>query len=215
MKPFVHLNSAMTVDGKIATENSSLQISGKDDLIRVHGLRVKYDAIMVGINTVIVDNPRLTVHKIKADKNKNPVRIVIDSSARIPLDARVFSDDATTILIVSNNAPLDRVSLLEDKCTVLVCGDNRVNLKEAMVKLYDMGIESILLEGGSTLNFSMFEEKLIDKVSVCVGSKILGGIRSKTLVDGKGFDKDNYVKLKLKNIEKIDEDVVLTYNVIY
>lgn len=215
MKPFVHLNSAMTVDGKIATENSSLKISGKNDLIRVHKLRAKYDAIMVGINTVIVDNPRLTVHKIKVNEDKNPIRIIIDSNARIPLDSRVLNNDARTILIVSNKASSNKIALLEDKCSILVCGENRVNLKDAMCKLYELGIESILLEGGSTLNFSMFQDKLIDKVSVCIGSKILGGVNSKTFVDGEGFDKENCVKLKLKNIEKIDDDVVLSYNVIY
>lgn len=215
MKPFVHLNCAMTVDGKIATQNSCLQISGKDDLIRVHKLRLKYDAIMVGINTVIVDDPRLTVHKINADKCSNPVRIVIDSNARIPLDSRVLNDEAETVLVVSENAPEDKITLLEDKCSVIVCGESRVNLKEAMNKIYDMGIRSILLEGGSTLNFSMFKDKLIDRVTVCIGSKILGGTNSKTFVDGDGFDKDNCIQLKLENIEKIDDDVVLTYNVVY
>ena len=77
-----------------------------------------------------------------------------------------------------------------------------------------MGLSSILLEGGSTLNFSMFEEGLIDTVSICIGSKILGGNKSKTFVDGVGFDKNNCVILELINIEKIDgNDVVLTYNV--
>ena len=72
----------MTVDGKIATKNSSLKISGANDLIRVHELRKKYDAIMVGINTVLIDNPRLTVHKVDSDRNDNPIRIIIDSKAK-------------------------------------------------------------------------------------------------------------------------------------
>ena len=83
-----------------------------------------------------------------------------------------------------------------------------------MRKLYLKGIHSILLEGGSTLNFSMFKEGLIDEVSICIGSKILGGSTSKTFVDGEGFEPENCVKLELKNIEKIDNDVVLSYNVL-
>lgn len=216
MKPFVLLNSAMTVDGKIATSNSSMKISGSDDLVRVHQLRKKYDAIMVGINTVLVDNPKLTVHKISACKEDNPVRIIIDSRARTPLDSLVLNDDARTIVIVSSSAPSDNIEKLVKKCMVLSCGEDHVNLKEAMIKLYDLGIKSILLEGGSTLNFSMFKEKLIDEVCICIGSKILGGSNSKTFVDGEGFKKDECINLELKKIEKIDEnDVVLTYTTNY
>ncbi len=214
MKPFVLLNSAMTVDGKIATENSSMKISGEQDLIRVHELRKKYDAIMVGINTVIVDNPKLTIHKIKASKKDNPIRIIIDSKGRTPSDALVLNNDAKTIIIVSKKAPKKNLEKLEKKCDILVCGNEQVNLKEAMRKLYLEGIRSILLEGGSTLNFSMFKEGLIDEVSICIGSKILGGSTSKTFVDGEGFEPENCVKLELKNIEKIDNDVVLSYNVL-
>jgi len=214
LKPFVLLNSAMTVDGKIATNNSSMKISGKDDLIRVHKLRKKYDAIMVGINTVIIDNPKLTIHKIEASLEDNPIRIIIDSKARTPIDSLVLNNDAKTIIITSEKAPQEKIAKLNKKCDILVCGHQQVNLKEAMNKLYDKGIKSILLEGGSTLNFSMFKEGLIDEVSICIGSKILGGTSSKTFVDGEGFEPENCINLELKNIEKIDNDVVLSYNVL-
>jgi 2,5-diamino-6-(ribosylamino)-4(3H)-pyrimidinone 5'-phosphate reductase len=204
----------MTVDGKIATKDSSMKISGKQDLIRVHELRKKYDAIMVGINTVVIDNPKLTIHKIEASKEENPIRIIIDSKARTPTDALILNNEAKTIIIVSENAPEENIRKIEKKCDILVCGDNHVNLKEALNKLYDIGIKSILLEGGSTLNFSMFKEGLIDEVSICIGSKILGGTSSKTFVDGEGFEPENCVNLELKKIEKIDNDVVLSYNVI-
>ncbi|HIH35343.1 MAG TPA: 2,5-diamino-6-(ribosylamino)-4(3H)-pyrimidinone 5'-phosphate reductase [Methanosphaera sp.] len=214
MKPFILLNSAMTVDGKIATKDSSLKISGKEDLIRVHKLRKKYDAIMVGINTVIIDDPKLTIHKIEASVEDNPIRIIIDSKARTPPDALVLNEDAKTIVIVSENAPAENVKRLEKKCDILVCGQMQINLKEAMIKLYEYGIKSILLEGGSTLNFSMLKEGLVDEISICIGSKILGGASSKTFVDGKGFEPDDCVNLELKNIKKIDNDVVLTYKVL-
>lgn len=206
----------MTVDGKIATHDSSMKISGSKDLIRVHKLRKKYDGIMVGINTVLIDNPKLTIHKIKAKPEDNPVRIVIDSTARTPLDSLVLNNDAETIIIVSNKASKDNIEKLKEKCEIIVCGEKRVNLKEALLKLYDLGIESILLEGGSTLNFSMLKEQLIDEISICIGSKILGGTDSKTFVDGEGFSIDDCVNLKLEKVEKIDDnDVVLTYTTVY
>lgn len=215
MKPYVLLNSAMTVDGKIATNNSSMKISGKNDLIRVHTLRKEYDGIMVGINTVLIDNPKLTIHKINCKKSENPTRIIVDSSARIPLDSKVLNDDAKTIVIVSSKANKTSVELLKEKCNVIICGSKQVNLKLALDKLYSLGIKSILLEGGSTLNFSMFKEKLIDEVSICIGSKILGGYDSKTFVDGEGFDKNDCINLKIKKVEKIDDDILLKYDVIY
>ena len=215
MKPFVLLNSAMTVDGKIATEDSQLKISGKKDIVRVHQLRKEFDGIMVGINTVIIDNPKLTISKIKADKEDNPARIIVDSSARIPLESKVLNDAAKTILLVSKKAEQSKINKLKDKCEIIIVGEEQVNLKEALEKVYEQGIHSILLEGGSTLNFSMFQNKLIDKVSICIGSKILGGKKSKTFVDGDGFNKDNCVNLKLEKYYTIDEDIVLEYDVSY
>ncbi|RAP52719.1 MAG: 2,5-diamino-6-(ribosylamino)-4(3H)-pyrimidinone 5'-phosphate reductase [Methanosphaera sp. rholeuAM130] len=215
MKPYVHLNCAMTADGKIATKDSTLKISGHDDLIRVHKLRKKYDAIMVGINTILVDNPRLSIHKINSEIEDNPTRIVIDSRARTPINSRVLNDDAETIIITSSKAKKEDVNRLSKKATVLSVGTDRVDLVGAMDKLYDLGIESILLEGGATLNYSMLEEKLVDKISVCIGSKILGGKDSITMVDGEGFDKENCVKLEIEDYYKLDDDIVIEYKVIH
>lgn len=215
MKPYIHLNSAMTADGKIATKDSTLKISGHDDLIRVHKLRKRYDAIMVGINTILIDDPRLSIHKIDSDKKDNPTRIVIDSSARTPINARVLNDDANTIIITSNKAKKEDIDRLSKKATVISVGDDRVNLVEAMDMLYRSGIESILLEGGATLNYSMLEEQLVDKISICIGSKILGGKDSITLVDGKGFDKEECVELEIADYYILDKDMVIEYNVLY
>lgn len=215
MKPFIHLNSAMTADGKIAAKDSTLKISGKEDLVRVHRLRKEYDAIMVGINTILIDNPRLSIHKIDSEKEDNPTRIVIDSKARTPLNSRVLNDDAKTIIITSNKAKKEDVEKLSENATVLCAGEDRVDLSDAMEQLYHLGINSILLEGGATLNFSMLEEQLVDKISICIGSKILGGKESITLVDGNGFDKDSCVKLEIEDYYKLDEDLVIEYKVIY
>ncbi|MCD7781832.1 MAG: 2,5-diamino-6-(ribosylamino)-4(3H)-pyrimidinone 5'-phosphate reductase [Methanosphaera sp.] len=215
MKPYVHLNSAMTVDGKIATSNSSMNISGSDDLIRVHHLRKKYDGIMVGINTVLIDDPRLTIHKIEAERDDYPTRIIVDSNAQIPSTSRCLNNESDTILLISKSAPEENIRKLEDKCSIIIAGEKQVNLAEALNKLYSKGIKSILLEGGSTLNYSMLKEQLVDELSICIGSKILGGRDSKTLVDGEGFSKEDIIKLELKSFNPIDEDILLEYNVKY
>ena len=94
MKPYVILNAAMTLDGKIATKTGSSEISGPEDLERVHEIRKKADGIMVGIGTVLADDPRLTVHKIPSSKSDNPIRVVVDNKARTPIDFRILNDTA-------------------------------------------------------------------------------------------------------------------------
>jgi len=215
VKPYVILNAAMTLDGKIATKTGSSEISGKEDLIRVHKLRKEVDAIMVGINTVLVDDPRLTVHKIDVDAGDNPIRIVVDSKARTPLDFRVLNDEALTIVATSEDAPVDRIKTLKEKVEVVIGGTGRVDLKSLMEKLAKGGIKTIMLEGGSTLNYSMLKEGLVDEVRICIAPIIVGGVNAKTLVDGDGIDSmGNAIRLKLKKSYFLDEDLILEYSVI-
>lgn len=215
MKPRVILNAAMTLDGKIATKTGSSEISGEKDLIRVHKLRQECDAIMVGINTLLADNPRLTVHKISADPADNPIRVVVDSQARTPLNFRILSKEAHTIIAVSEKAPQERADNLLEKAEVIVCGKERVNLDCLMDKLGDIGIKTLLLEGGSTLNYSMISAGLVKEVRVCVAPMIAGGSQAKTLVDGDGVDYMNdALKLRLKRSYSLDEDLILEYEVL-
>lgn len=220
MKPYVILNAAMTLDGKIATKTGSSNISGEADLKRVHELRREVDGIMVGINTVLVDNPRLTVHKVDAKPEDNPVRIVVDSRARTPIASRITNNDADTIIAVANNFKddfliSDRYSVLEKRAEFFFSGSRRVDLKELMEFLYKKGIKTLMLEGGSTLNFSMIKEGLIDEIRICIAPMVVGGEKSKTLFDGEGFDlMDEAVKLELTDSYTLDKDLILTYKVI-
>lgn len=205
----------MTLDGKIATQTGSSEISGPEDLKRVHQIRKNSDAIMVGINTVLVDDPRLTVHKISSNPSDNPLRVVIDSKARTPLDARILNNDAPTVIAVSKKAPMSKVEKLREKVEVIICGDNQVDLEELMKKLKIKGINTLMLEGGSTLNFSMFEHNLIDEVKVCIAPMIVGGKNAKTLVDGDGFDfMASAIKLELKKSYNLGKDLILEYIVL-
>ena len=135
MKPYVILNAAMTLDGKIATKTGSSNISGEKDLKRVHELRREVDGIMVGINTVIADNPRLTVHKIDANPEDNPVRVVVDSKCRTPIAARITNKDAKTIIAGANDYKLDFIvsdryaNFTKRGIDFFFSGDKRVDLK--------------------------------------------------------------------------------------
>jgi 2,5-diamino-6-(ribosylamino)-4(3H)-pyrimidinone 5'-phosphate reductase len=218
MKPYIILNSAMTLDGKITTKTGSSEISGSEDLIRVHKLRKDFDSIMVGINTVIADDPRLTIHKIPAEKSDNPLRIVLDSRARIPLKSRVLNDEAPTLIAVTEKAPHHKLQALKDKAAnveVVISGEDKVDLPILMNELFQRGVRTLMLEGGSTLNYSMIQAGLVDEVRVCIAPMIIGGVKAKTLVGGEGVDyMREAFKLKLKKNYTLGKDLVLEYTMI-
>ncbi len=213
-RPYVILNAGMTLDGKIATKSRDTKISCYEDLIRVHILRSKVDAVMVGINTVLNDDPRLTVHKIKS--KKQPIRIVVDSRARTPLHSRILNNEAKTIIATTKLADKSKIKKLEEKgAEVIICGEKKVDLIKLMEILYDKGIRKLLLEGGGTLNWSMLKHRLIDEVIVAIAPVIVGGKDAVTLVDGEGFDLvEEGIKLKLRRYYILGEDLILEYEVI-
>ena len=225
MKPHVILNGAMTLDGKIATKTGNTEISGPEDLLRVHNMRKNVDGIMVGIGTVLSDNPRLTSYRVSNNKEDNPIRIVVDNKARTPLNYNILNDEAKTIIAVSNlcndknkNCDLDavyRAKEIAKKAEVFYSSKDYIDLKELMDFLYKKGIKTLLLEGGSELNFSMIKENLIDEIRVCIAPMVVGGKNAKTICDGEGFDlmKDS-VKLKLEKHYSLGKDFIMEYKVL-
>ena len=225
MKPYVILNAAMTLDGKIATKTGSSEISGPEDLERVHEIRKNADGIMVGIGTVLADDPRLTVHKIPSSKSDNPIRVVVDNKARTPIDFRILNDDADTIIAVGsicdeNNPDSDedavsRAKAISQKADVFYSSKTPVDLVEFMDYLYSKGIRTLMLEGGATLNFSMIKDNLIDEVRICIAPMIAGGRDAKTFFDGEGFDyMRDAVKLELIKSYSCGKDFVMEYKVL-
>ncbi|MBT2290801.1 bifunctional diaminohydroxyphosphoribosylaminopyrimidine deaminase/5-amino-6-(5-phosphoribosylamino)uracil reductase RibD [Paenibacillus albidus] len=176
-QPFVTLKSASTLDGRIATRTGdSKWISNAEARKIVHTLRHRHQGIMVGVNTIIADNPSLTT-RLEVP-GLNPVRIVIDSTLRIPLEAAVVSDGLAPTVIVTTGAadPGTKALLQAAGVQVVVCGPGpRVDLKSAMTALGELEIGSILLEGGGTLNGAMLEAGLIDRVILFFAPKIVGG----------------------------------------
>lgn len=220
MKPYVILNAAMTLDGKIATKTGSSEISGPEDIIRVHELRKEVDAIMVGIGTVIADNPKLTAHKIEAELSDNPVRVIVDSRARTPIAAKVTNKDADTIIAVANKYKSDfilsdRYQELKKRADIFFSGDDKVDLKALLNYLGDRDIRTLMLEGGSTLNFSMIKEGLIDEIRIAIAPMVVGGVDAKSLFGGEGFDEmSEAVKLELRDNYMLGKDLILVYDVL-
>ena len=222
-RPFTFINSAMSADGKISTkERKQVRISGNVDFERMDELRATSDAVMVGIGTVLADDPSLTVKSEqrraarKADGlEENPVRVVVDSNARTPLDADIFKKGTgTRIIAVSKSAPRDRVVALEKVAVVIETGEDKIDLPELVSRLKEMGINRLMIEGGAGLNFGMLSCGLVDEIYSFVGNLIIGGAVSPTLVDGIGFRENEILGLEFVSFEKMDAGVVLKWRVI-
>jgi 2,5-diamino-6-(ribosylamino)-4(3H)-pyrimidinone 5'-phosphate reductase len=215
-RPHVILNAAISLDGKIATYTGDSRMSSPADLRRVHGLRASVDGIMVGMRTLLRDDPKLTV---KFAKDRKPQRIIVDSNAKTPLTSYVVrtAKEIPTVVAVTSRAPKKRIEILERRgVKVLVCGKGPlVSVKILLQTLGKLGIRKILLEGGGALNWSMLSNGLVDEVLVAITPRILGGEEAVTLVEGKGSPlvKDG-VKLKLLNTAEYGPDLVVRYKVI-
>ena len=214
-EPFCIMKTAMTMDGKIATSTGdSMWISNQKSRAYVHELRQMVTGIMVGIGTVLKDDPELTTRR-EGKISINPIRIIIDSKAKIPLEAKVLQCDekTKTIIVTTKFAEETKIKAIEQKGAEVIVTptkNNRVDLNYLMRVLGEMGIDSILLEGGSTLNYSALEAGVVDKVITFIAPKIFGGTSSKTPVGGEGIE---YVKdsilLTDTEVTKFNEDIMI------
>lgn len=212
-KPFIVLKAAMTLDGKIATATGqSKWITNETSRAYGYKLRDIYDGIMVGINTVIEDNPMLTA---RVDGGKNPIRIVVDSSLKIDINANVVQDkSAKTIVATTDKADKDKILKLQAQNVDVIVVDKDENDKVDIEKLLNIlgqqNICSILVEGGATLSGSFVAKKLVDKVYFFIAPKIIGGKEAKTPVAGTGIlNLQEALALKDIQIEKLEEDILI------
>ncbi len=203
MRPFIHVNCAMSADGKIAgSDRKQVRISSPEDKERVKRLRKQYDSILVGVGTVLADNPHLTIKG--ADFDENPIRIVIDPHGRTPQDADVVDDRARTVIVT-----LDSCEITWPNVSIIRC--ESIVLSDIMEHLAQCGIESVLVEGGGETIASFFRERIVDRYTVFVGSMLIGGRTSPTPVDGDGWIAEGGIQLEFKGSEVLGDGVLLTY----
>ena len=204
MMPFVILKTAMTIDGKIALRNTvSTWITGKPARTMAHHLRDQVDAVIVGIKTILVDNPRLTT-RIPGKRKRDPHRIILDSRLRISLDARVLNkgSSASTFIATTSKAPKAKIKALQEKgAVVLVIPDKnkKVNLLFLVRKLGRMGISSIMIEGGAHVNASALKARVVDKLVLFIAPRLMGGSEAVGFIGGSTPDKLAKM-LKLRDI---------------
>jgi 2,5-diamino-6-(ribosylamino)-4(3H)-pyrimidinone 5'-phosphate reductase len=223
MHPYVVVNVAMSADGKISTrERRQVRISGEQDFIRVDRLKAGCDAIMVGIGTVLADDPSLTMkseecrtYRKALGLDVNPVRIIVDSSARIPHGSAILNKgEGKRVIAVSRRADATKISALKNKSTIIIAGDEDVDLTALMDELSSMGIRRIMVEGGGTLIAGLLDAGLVNEIFTFIGNMVIGGKASPTLADGGGFIKESsFPRLSLLEARRIGEGILLHWKV--
>jgi len=210
-RPFVTAKIAQSVDGKIAlSSGDSKWITGPEARKRGHQFRSIYDSIMVGIGTVIADDPKLTARV--PDKIKDPIKIIIDSTARLPPGSNVLKPNGNVILATAKDPDPRRLQTLEAMGVKIIetSDKGKVNLEELLIKLGELEISSILVEGGPKVLTSLLEKHLIDKLMVFISPKIVGG-DGKSALDYLYIDEmQDIYSFHISHIERIYEDVLLT-----
>ena len=214
-KPFCYMKYAMTLDGKIASwSGDSKWITSEKSRKYVHHIRQQVSAIMVGIGTVLADDPSLTTRR-GGEVDKDAIRVIIDTRCRIPLDARVLNlDSSVRTIIATGSSCEEKLEALREKGAEIITTplkENRIDIEWLFEELGRMGIDSVLLEGGATLNYSALDAGVVDKVMAFVAPKLIGGQNAKTPVEGEGIAYvRNAVKLKDLDIKRFDEDILIT-----
>ena len=217
--PWVAMKTAMTLDGKIATRTGdSKWITGAEARAYVHELRHRFMAIVVGIGTAVADDPLLNC-RIEGRGVRQPIRVVVDSNARLSLDSQLVktAGEYRTIVAHTRFAPEESVKALREAgVEMLLCKEKEglVDVRNLLELLGQSGIDSILLEGGGSLNYTFLAEGLADELYAFIAPKIVGGMNAKTPVEGAGMEKmADAINLELENVLNVGHDVLLKLKV--
>ena len=202
----------MSIDGKIALPNHrQIRISSDEDIKRMYKLRNDVDAVLVGIGTVLADDPKLTVKEKYVEKPKQSLRVVLDRECRTPPNALVVNDKAHSVIFTSiknvknynKNVEVVKVSL---------DNDGLLDLNQILSKLYDKGVKKVLVEGGGTVIWNFLKNKLVDELYIYIGPIIIGGAKSPTVADGLGIKNETeIIHLKLISSNPLGEGILLHY----
>ena len=211
-RPYVIISAAISIDGKIATKTGDSKLSSKQDSIRLHKLRSKVDAILVGKNTVLVDDPLLTVrHTV----GKNPTRIILDSKGILSKKSKILqtSDKVKTIIVVSKQISKLNLKKLNDfPVEIIIAGKNSINTKLLLKKLSEKNFKTILVEGGGIINWEFIKYNIFDELLITISPFIIGGNNAVSLVGGEGFKKiSESPNLRLKSTKRLKNHYVLHY----
>ncbi|MFQ5918848.1 MAG: RibD family protein [Thermoplasmata archaeon] len=207
-RPFVVLNMACTLDGKIALPGRRpVKLSSEEDFARVHRLRAESQAVVVGIETILADDPKLTVKEEYVPDGSNPLRVVLDSAGRVPQGAAVLDGTAPTLIVMG-----DEVSGTFPNAETLRCGDGKVDLVRLVGHLKERGVDRVLVEGGGSVAWSFLRAGLVDRFHVYIAPSIMGDDRAPSLLAGNTAEaEEDLRRLRLREVTVLGEGLLVTY----
>ncbi len=204
MRPYTVINFAMSVDGRIAlSTGEQTRLSNEEDMKRVHLLRNSVDAIMVGIGTVISDDPSLTVKNKYVENPRNPVRVVLDSKLRIPSNSKVLDGSSRTIIYTTSNEKR------ELNAEIRKLEGNKLELKSVLQDLYSLGIRKLMVEGGSTVIGSFISERLFDEMYIFVAPVFIGPDAPPVARMRTASKLEEMLRFKFEEMKRIGDGVLL------
>jgi len=216
-RPFVTIKFAMSLDGKIATKSGDSKWISSDESRRyVHFMRYTSDAVMVGVNTVLIDDPQLTsrCNVWGGVTKKQPLRVIVDAAGRTPAAAKIFNEPGRVLMALGEKvSPTQKEAYAKLGAEILELPSKRglIDLDKLLVSLGQKQITSILVEGGATLLGSLCDGNLVDKATVFIAPIIIGGEKARTAIGGKGADKVvNSLKLEHVKTKRSDSDMMIT-----
>lgn len=223
-KPFVFLCTGMSLDGKISNHKKECSpISSDDDRNMLYDARVEADVVMIGANTLRLDDSGLTVksekrrkERINNGKTAEPIKVVIISNANdVNLDGDFFNKgDGEKIVFTTKKTAQKQIEKIKERAKVYVLGDNQIDLEKVMQFLFEEGVRTVLVEGGGELIAGLLEKDLVDEIRLKIGDLIIGGRNTATLVDGDGFDILNTKKVKYLNVIQEKNHILIRAKII-
>jgi 2,5-diamino-6-(ribosylamino)-4(3H)-pyrimidinone 5'-phosphate reductase len=211
-RPYVTINCAMSADGKIASPaRKQMRISSEEDLQRMYQLRNESDAVLVGIGTILSDDPKLTVKDSYVPHPKQPLRVILDSKGRTPPQALALNTVSKTLILTAMG---QRRSYDGAHIEVVECAtesDGFLDVKKVLDLLYQKGVRKLLVEGGGTVIWKFLQSRVVDDLYIYIGSCIIGGKDTPTVADGEGISPGAEIPLKLVEVKQVSSGVLIHY----
>jgi len=212
-RPRVIINCAMSADGKISSPTrKQLRISCDEDIKRMYQLRNKCDAVLVGIGTILADDPKLTVKEKYIKNPKQPLRVILDSKGRTPAHALALNTTSKTLIITTKGKEKTYTGSHIEVVSCKIDKNRLIDIKSALDLLYRKGVRTLLVEGGGTIIWNFLKNKVVDDLFIFIGPYIIGGTETPTVADGEGIKSEqDCIPLKIVTVKREGPGVMIHY----